>query len=264
MKKAIFITCFFMLCSIFYGMDYRVDFSGIDTEIKIDNSEFKIKGYNAFKHQEYELSTKIELLSENGMIYLVINNPNNTIPWLENGINTILILNSSYYIVIYNKIFNEPVFTEFSAPPYYFDNDLNVKASSHLTEKQHEYYPKCIIDLYNDSPWATNKNGGIDEYIKISSLNNGCFKTILLSNGYLCFSNSSLYRKNSRVKKIEIYNSDNKLLQIYEILDTVNFQEIELPDYVSEIKIIITETYKGTKYNDLCVNAILPVFFEGQ
>ena len=78
-------------------------------------------------------------------------------------------------------------------------------------------------------------------------------------NGYVDFFRTDLYKKNNRVKKIQIesMDSEEKYNFDYILEDTPNFQEIQLPRYTKKIKITILDVYKGTDYDDTCISGIM-------
>ena len=155
----------------------------------------------------------------------------------------------------------------------------DVKASSYLTDKRHEYKPENIkYTMYTGEceewgftetvvPWVEGKDGyGIGEWIEydISSflekrsdredLNNINARLYIL-NGYVNPKLPHLYKENSRIKKATLIIDDSTKIEI-ELEDIVEFKCVELGRSFTKVKIIIDEVYKGTKYDDTCITAI--------
>ena len=93
-------------------------------------------------------------------------------------------------------------------------------------------------------------------------------KALIFSNGYVSFDRPDLYLKNNRVKALRITSDDGKYDFTVNISDTPNPQVILLPKDSAEVTVEIRDIYKGTKWNDTCVNFIkgvsrpLAEFFE--
>ncbi len=154
--------------------------------------------------------------------------------------------------------------------------DADVKASSYLTDKRHEYKPENVkYTMYSGEcsmwgftetvvPWVEGKDGyGIGEWIEydISSflekredLNNRNARLYIL-NGYVNPKLPHLYKENSRIKKATLIIDDSTVIKI-EFEDIVEFKCVELGRSFTKVKIIIDEVYKGTKYDDTCITAI--------
>lgn len=134
---------------------------------------------------------------------------------------------------------------------------VNIKSSSFLTENNIEYSPDNLNEEIGIC-WAEGVSGqGINETLYLQ----GFYQTnsIHISNGFVSYSKPYLYKQNSRLKKIEL-SVENKYTKIIELIDTPNFQTINLsetllPDEILKIKIL--EVYPGNKYEDTCVNIIL-------
>jgi len=149
--------------------------------------------------------------------------------------------------------------------------DFNsITTSSFLTEKDTVYDGKTF-SYYNKNliPWVENVPGeGIGEWIEVTldnkldyyEVNN--LDTILISNGYVNFDKPQLYSANNRVKKIQITCPENGMDFEAELEDTAQFQAIKLPEPLPQkkkvtVRFTIKEVYKGTRWNDTCINRIL-------
>ena len=127
-------------------------------------------------------------------------------------------------------------------------------ASSELKEKDITYSAKNLDVEDSVKPWVEAAKGdGIGEYIKIDYEGiNG----LIISNGYVDYNKPNLYENNNRVKVFEVYNQENKKIQEIELADTPDPQIFKIQENCKSIKLVIKEVYKGTKWDDTCVNFI--------
>ncbi len=157
--------------------------------------------------------------------------------------------------------------------PFHTYNVKSISATSSLKETQygHEivYAPvnlfrafevgcKCHPYWWNSShiPWVEGVKGyGINESISIEFKNQISGFSIL--NGYADIQNMKLYKENSRVKKLKVEDLTNKLEYIMDFEDKVYFNYLELSKPSKSIKLTILEVYKGTKYQDTCISALV-------
>ncbi|MSL30631.1 hypothetical protein GKE84_25515 [Escherichia coli] len=135
-----------------------------------------------------------------------------------------------------------------------------VAVASHTLESQgsNTYQAANMLDDNYNTAWATHFTG---ENITLAFLmnSNNLYK-MSKSNGY--GKTSELFEKNSRAKDIRIY-INGKFICDEELSD------LWIPHYitfdkeynnVTEVKIVISSVYKGSKYNDLCISEVS--FFE--
>lgn len=66
-----------------------------------------------------------------------------------------------------------------------------------------------------------------------------------------------LFKENSRVKKLKVEDLTNKLEYIMDFEDKVYFNYLELKKPSKSIKLTILDVYKGTKYQDTCISAMI-------
>lgn len=134
---------------------------------------------------------------------------------------------------------------------------FNISSSSILEEKNNssviKYYPKNLRKIKN--VWATNKNGGINEYLEIDN-ENIFTNNIVFLNGYIDINKPELYFQNSRMKRVRITDLESKDFFNIKLEDIPNLQYFKFPFQTDNFKIEILESYPGTKYNDLCVTAL--------
>ncbi len=133
-------------------------------------------------------------------------------------------------------------------------------ASSELKEKDITYFAKNLDVVDSVKPWVeAAKSDGTGEYIKIDYEGiNG----LIISNGYVDYNKPNLYENNNRVKVFEVYNQDNRKIQEIELTDSPDPQVFKIKEKCNSIKLVIKEVYKGSKWNDTCVNfiKIIPEF----
>ncbi|MBO4319322.1 MAG: hypothetical protein J5857_02515 [Treponema sp.] len=157
--------------------------------------------------------------------------------------------------------------------PFYSYNVKSISASSYLKEKQYgqdiAYAPmnlfrafevgcKCHPYWWNYShiPWVEGVKGyGINETISIEFKDPVYGFSIL--NGYADVQNMKLFKENSRVKKLKVEDLTNKLEYVMDFEDKVYFNYMELKKPSKSIKLTILDVYKGTKYQDTCISAMI-------
>lgn len=106
-------------------------------------------------------------------------------------------------------------------------------------------------------PWVEGVAGyGENEFITINTSKE--FNEINILNGYVARERLDLYKKNSRVKDIEIIDLDNNIKYSFTLLDEVRIQTIKMTQWTKNIKLIIKSVYKGDKWDDTCITSIIP------
>jgi len=142
-----------------------------------------------------------------------------------------------------------------------------IKSSSHLSEKKKTYTGEnFVLGRTKDyKPWVEGvKGSGINEWIELTLYPaDNPVDALLISNGYVDFTKPQLYTANNRVKviQIEVLNTDVKFTVT--LNDTYQFQEIRMPKRltnVNTIRLTIKEVYKGDKWDDTCINLVVPIF----
>ncbi len=163
---------------------------------------------------------------------------------------------------------------------------LKITASSCL---KGDYLPENLIDGKYTTTWSEGvDNNGIDEWIEVEFRKGTSVGTIAITNGFM--KNRELYRKNSRVKKIQCDisatmkddNSRNisfsKNVNLYDF-DMGYIRENNYPDKLSDIdkytieplvtpedfagkyeitkiRLTIKEVYPGTVFSDTCITEL--------
>jgi hypothetical protein len=148
--------------------------------------------------------------------------------------------------------------------------------SSFLTENTTKYDARNFKapDTSYLRPWVEGAEGsGIGEWIELTIerhieekadwMSDWPLDFFVISNGYVSFNNPSLYEWNNRVKKIRIICEAEKIDFVAELKDTPQFQEIRLPKSITAarrvFRFVIEDVYKGTKWDDTCLNLIIPL-----
>lgn len=209
-------------------------------------------------------------MANNHVEYQYKLNTNKNIPFItfENtNLETWLFLNSSKIIVAY-KNDTEPFFMGGIGSIEGIDNIRKAKkysATSFLVEGKINYFPENLGNTDPNCPWAEGVNGpGIGEKIfleletwKNQDGNLGGMGGLIFSNGYVSYSNPSLYNSNNRVKSIKITSKDPNYTLDYELKDTPNPQLVMLPSPSPSIAIEILSIYNGSVSDDTCLNFVL-------
>lgn len=140
-----------------------------------------------------------------------------------------------------------------------FIGNCSYKTKSELKEGSTVYYASNLGKDSNN-PWVCGLKDFKDEEIVINSPNMKiCY--IGVCNGFKREGKEYLFKNNSRPKEIEIiYDNNFGMRHIVQLNDSPEIQMIPLLNCgCKSIKIKILSVYKGEKYNDVCVNAIIPV-----
>lgn len=190
------------------------------------------------------------IITDGNISYLSIN---------KNGFTEkLLMLYSEDFLVLYNSS-NELIFygpSKINTECIYFPSGIS--ATSELREGNIIYSSSNLKNLELDKCWVENKSDyGIGENLNFGVNGRG----LIIFNGYLSGLKTYLYDQNSRVKQIEVKLLKNKVSKIYEIKDTPNPQLILFDsEYSGDVELKILDVYKGSKYSDTCLNAVLVVY----
>ena len=142
------------------------------------------------------------------------------------------------------------------------DNYWYYTASSFLKEPHATYLPENLA-VVEGLPWASGKGFGIRDIITIRMPVHSQ-KTIMFYNGFQSAEKSYLFTQNSRAKKIRIAYKELGTEKEVMLADTPKAQPIDISDILrntgetATMEIEILDVYPGEKYNDLCIQAIIP------
>jgi hypothetical protein len=202
-------------------------------------------------------------------------NINNNVPFITfkgSIFETWLFLNSSTFLVAY-KNDTESFFMGGIGSIIGFDNIRKAKtysASSYLAEGKINYSPNNLSTTEPNCPWVEGVKGpGIGEKINLEfetwkdqDGKLGGMGALIISNGYVSYSNPSLYNSNNRVKGINVTSKDPNFSFYIELQDTPNPQVVMLPSPPKNISIEILSIYKGSVWDDTCLNFILALEYQ--
>ena len=136
-------------------------------------------------------------------------------------------------------------------------------ATSYLKEGSIHYMPSNLASI-DGLPWVSSNGYGIDDIITIhADMRNDL--AFAFYNGFQHGEKEYLYTQNSRAQKISIRHIATGKVSEYVLKDTPEKQIVELPNVEGEVgmyEIKILEVYPGTKYKDLCIQAIVPHFID--
>ncbi len=154
-----------------------------------------------------------------------------------------------------------------------YHNIVSITASSYYIENGTkniiEYVPQVISALFSvglhnlwirHNPWVPGKeksSSGIGEYLEIEFTKPK--DNLVVLNGYVDPYKHYLYKANNRVKKaiITSLDKDNPFEIEYDFEDYVHFSEINFPKAVNKVRFTIKEVYKGEKWDDTCITAVI-------
>ena len=150
----------------------------------------------------------------------------------------------------------------------FINNSYEVKASSFLIEGDIVYSPDNMKHSAISGPWVENAEGsGVGEKIILTfkekgskdNFTNFAVNGIIISNGFVSAEKPYLFKKNNRVKQMKLSSLNPKFELLVDLEDTPNLQIVSLPEYCDEIEIEIIDIYKGTSWDDTCINLILGI-----
>ena len=112
-------------------------------------------------------------------------------------------------------------------------------------------------------PWVEDVPGyGIGEYIELRDATPYERRTdyLLIANGYFSIDKPYLYKQNSRVKQIKVTGLNSGKEKILDVLDTPHPQTVDISFLETQepFRVTIMDVYKGTKYDDTCINCMEP------
>ena len=128
-----------------------------------------------------------------------------------------------------------------------------------------------VQNLYNQIdliPWVEGASGsGIGEKIRIEieparrrSNSSQSILSLFISNGFVDYNRPYLYKNNNRLKRIRVYNIGFEEYKEFELEDHPDIQQFGFgfknPSFAIEIEIL--DIYKGSRWDDTCVNFIIP------
>ena len=249
---------------------YDYDFPPNEITIYKDKIVISNEEVPGFKPKEYP--RELFYLDNNGFYHLkiqkdliVIFEENHISEFIDPSVNHSLVTYDDYLISFKKRIED--------SNEYYNMDEFNTvyTASSELKEGTTVYSAKNLGTLFlppdskessrmwnpGHKPWVEGVAGyGENEFITINTSRE--FNEINILNGYVARERLDLYKKNSRVKDIEIIDLDNNIKYSFTLLDEVRIQTIKMTQWTKNIKLIIQSVYKGDKWDDTCITSIIP------
>jgi hypothetical protein len=270
MKKTIFIIiilCFSLNSNL---QAINLNYSDQGEQIIITENELKINRLADYDFVKTVERYDIIQASENNLLYITFNYNGKFLYNVPHGRIKLLVLYTSLsaaqrlqsgtemLLEMYDGN-NKLVYLIFSGryTIYVGGGYDNITATSELREGNTVYGAK---NLKEDTllPWVEGSKGsGIGEKIKVE-YDTPRFFGIIISNGFVDYNRPHLFLANNRVKKIRVWFGDTELFEEFELSDTPNYQTIEFQGgQAKHITIEILDVYRGTRYDDTCINKIL-------
>jgi hypothetical protein len=283
MKKFILLVFLMNITTLVFCVDIFISF--YDT-IRITDNKLYYWDLDEFNEptEEYDITwekmNKIEYITFNYTGNFLNRDKNKSV---SKGIKRYLIIygeqsQNGYYgycdfILLYDNN-NELVFAQYSkqASNSMANYDSVIRATSEYRERNITYSVYNLFDIEKLHPWVEASEGnGVGEKIYIEynkEFNPGGMsqenilkwrmKGIIISNGFVDYNRPYLYEYNNRIKRIRIYYEDLNEFMDIDLEDTPQIQYVQFDKLSSKIRIEILDVYRGERWNDTCVNMILP------
>lgn len=125
--------------------------------------------------------------------------------------------------------------------------------------KQNHFFSEVIITKgvwdYSHHPWVEGVDGyGTGE--KLTCRFSEKVYSFVILNGYVDPLHPDFYKKNSRVKKIKVTDSETKKSYVFELKDKVIEQRFVLDEPAKVLEFEILDVYKGSKFKDTCITGL--------
>lgn len=150
-----------------------------------------------------------------------------------------------------------------------------ISSKTYITESSNgkliAYSPKGLLERFfstdrefpydlwpNALPWAIKAENMDSEVLQIEF--EQPVSGLLLLNGFVDFYRENLYYDNARIAQITVSSGSPEFEKTYDLIDRIEFQEIDFPAKATSVDIRIKTVYAGKKYADICLSGILPVF----
>jgi hypothetical protein len=194
------------------------------------------------------------------------------IDFIEFANKSFLLLKSTDFLILYNKDYlyeGLRIINHRSGRHMNFIGQADkYSASSFLIEGNKKYEAKNLSYIGLDNPWAEGVSGsGIGEYLDIEWRTEK--STLVIINGFISYDKPELFGKNNRVKRIKVTSDVCNEGIICELQDSPNPQIINLGFSAKKIRLEIVDIYKGSQWDDTCLELIYgisseigPVLFE--
>ena len=260
MKKNLFFLIPF--CFSFYVMAENVITLRNEAEYCVITPNEISLLYYALGEGEREIICKNEIQFDCSIPYIYSTKQNKRIMFLNNGYIVRAMLSSD------KSVFFEDFLGFFSKKDncYLFPIGFpECSATSELTEKGYTYSVKNLRSSKISTPWVEGVKGpGIGEKITIKHTREQLPPwqkdysggALVIFNGFISYEKPYLYEYNNRVKDLKIYTSNNEYNFMITLDDTPNPQIIFLPCVSDDTILEILSVYKGSRYDDTCIETI--------
>lgn len=278
MKKTIFISMFLLILSNIFPQNFSFD-GDYDPDIystihwfSINNSKIIYKYGN--KNWNEEITVNYKETHKDGLLFLEMAKifPHSINSYYEDAPtdNTLLVLAGKHIsedeketrfpngqILFFAETAGFEEHCCFITPDINFYDQIwrdYKNCSSYLKEKNREYKVENLCDCKPGTPWVEGVPGsGIGEGFSTD----GSYPYLLIMNGYISYDKPYLYKQNNRVKKLKVTGIKSRKSIIVEVLDTPHPQTVDISEITKDygdIRVEIADIYKGTKYDDTCMN----------
>ena len=268
------ILLFISLIPYIHGID--LFHSDLGTVIHITDTTMKVEisGYSGEPDTTEEYNVSWE--TKNCLRYLsffyngTFLDPYNG-PKVPHGMKKYLVIEGSYFLFFYNESNKREFSIVGGKAPLDWSNVTTISATSELKENNTVYSVKNLYSMSLLVPWVEGVFGdGIGEKIRIEMEQarrkpNGdqSIASLFISNGFVDYNRPYLYEYNNRLKKIRVHNVGYNEYVDFNIEDNSDIKWLRFsfknPSYIIEIEIL--EVYKGTRWDDTCVNFIIPCVY---
>ena len=173
--------------------------------------------------------------------------------WTINKQEYILFMGERYFILMNNE-------KNYKFIKDYSDNYTNIEKTAIYEASSYKrigikHYDEFNLLYINFQPWISDSDStGLDEYIIIDS--QATFNSFRLINGFIDFDNPQYFEEFNKVKELSVFDMDNNLIGNYKIENNSKIQSFKLPGNFNKIKLVITDIYEGTKYNDVAITTL--------
>ncbi len=238
----------------------RFHYSEIVEGIIIDFEEdyLKIKEYDHNEDKNIEYTKPYKVVYDSGLMF-ILSGENFEDKWLCLYSEEIMILyddEGSWFFLGKNAHIKTSILLFMVTEDFF-------SISSYLTETTKtvliEYDVNNLVDLDIPKPWVEGVKGyGIGEkiYSPIIKEKNSSDLKLVISNGYVSYNRPDLYKKNSRIKTIRVRDNESGRFKDFTIPDSPNIYQFSIYDVIGRkgFEIEILDVYKGTHYDDTCIN----------
>ena len=183
---------------------------------------------------EYTVSTiDDETLSDKISVQITEKNSINI--WKINNKDEYVMLSASNYFILLNSTRVIKLIKDYKD---FWSNNIEVTAFYETTSEKwigSKKYDAYNLLYFNFDPWISDSINDENEKLVIESQND--FTSFRIVNGYVDLNNPKLFTDYGKVKKVKVYDRNQKLLGMYEIKNDCTIQSFKLPEKTNYIAI---------------------------